>query len=164
MKTIIIRGVPGTGKTLIANHIRKILPNSELICVDEFKLKAMEEKKDFQESLKIAYKESIKKLHLINKKHKNYIILEEIINYEYFFRKILKFVNDAKVPSYWFRLMRPLKKLLEVEAITDRPIKNDVNDFDNLKREIESIKIKNEHIIKNDDVMLTVKKILEIIR
>ena len=48
MKIIFIRGLPGTGKTAVAEILKTKLPNSELISVDNFKLKSMSKGKDFK--------------------------------------------------------------------------------------------------------------------
>ena len=50
-----------------------------------------------------------------------------------------------------------------METTRKRKIKNSKEDFIELKEEIESYKIKNEYLIKNDDLALTIKKILEIV-
>ena len=96
MKLIFIRGVPGTGKTFIANKIKKILNNSEIICVDEFKLEAMSGGANFSKALEIAYEKAIRKLYYFYEKNKDYIILEEIINNKFFFKRLYEFSNNTK--------------------------------------------------------------------
>ncbi len=163
MKIIFIRGVPGTGKTIVAKSIKESLPNSEIICVDDFKIKAMKKGTGIDESRKIAYKQTLKKLNLFHKQNKNYIILEELICDRNFLENLIEFLNKTKSHAYWFRLMRPIKKLLEIESNRNRKIKNTQEDLFKLKQDIESLKIKDEYLIKNDDLALTIKKILDIV-
>lgn len=163
MKTIFIRGIPGTGKTIVSEILEKIFPNSEIICVDDFKLKAMKDGKSFEESQKIAYEQTLKELHLFHKQNKNDVILEEIICEKDFLDKLNWFLYETQTKAYWFRLMRKVKELLKVESNRNRQIKNTQEDLFKLKQEIESLKIENEYLIKNDNLALTIKKILEIV-
>jgi len=160
MKLIFIRGLPGTGKTIIAKILKQIFLNAEIICVDKFKLQAMKKGNSFEESQKIAHKKTLEKLNSINKE---YIIVEELICDRDFYNELKDFVDRTKSRAYWFRLMRPLDKLLEVEKSRKRKIKNSKEDFDKLKEDIESCKIENEYLIKNDNLALTIRKILEFI-
>ncbi len=164
MKLIIIRGVPGTGKTTVAKNIKEELSNSEIICVDDFKVKMMKKNKSFDSSQYLAYEQALKKLYSLNKKNKDYIILEELICEKDFLNNLHTFLRDTKSYVYWFRLKRKLKYLLEIELNRKRAIKNSLEDFNRLKKSLDFLKIKREHCIKNDDLNVTVKKILEIIR
>lgn len=163
MKAIFIRGVPGTGKTIVAEQIKKRLSNSEIINVDNLKIKAMHNGKDFESAKNIAYEQSLKKLYKFYLIKKNYVILDELICEEEFLKKLHVFLDQTNSHSYWFRLVRKLKELLEVESKRDRQIKNNLDDFNKLKQDIESLKIKNEYLIKNDDLALTIKKILDVV-
>ncbi len=163
MKIIFIRGVPGTGKTTIAKILGKIIPNSQVIYVDEFKIKEMKKGRSFEESQKIAYEKTFKRLHLLHKQKKNYIILEELICEKDFLNGLIEFLNKTKSYSYWFRLLRPLDKLLKIESYRTRKLKNTKGDLFKLKQDIESLKIKNEYLIKNDNLALTIKKILNVV-
>jgi len=160
MKIIFIRGLPGTGKTVIAEILKKIFIDSEIICVDKFKIQAIKKEKNFEKSLEISHKKTLEKLNLLNKE---YVIVEELICDKDFYNDLNNFVNKTKSHAYWFRLLRPLEKLLEVEKGRKRKIKNNKEDFDKLKRDIKSCKIENEHLIKNNNLALTIEKILDII-
>jgi len=165
MKTIFIRGVPGTGKTLVANILGKILSNSKVIHVDKLKVQAMKKlkntQKNIEKSREIAYEQTLKELELFQ--DKNCIILEEVICDKYFLQSLIEFLNKTKSNAYWFRLMRPIKKLLEVESNRKRKVKNTQEDLFKINQDIKSLKIKNEYWIKNDNLALTLKKILNII-
>lgn len=164
MKIIFIRGLPGTGKTIVSEILGKIFSDSEIICVDKFKLQEMKKGKNFEKAQELAYKKALKKLDLLYKKGKEYIILEEIICDKDFYNNLNNFVNKTNLVAYWFRLGRPLNKLLEIESSRKRKIKNDKNDFLRLKKEVEFCKIENEYWIKNDDLSLTIKRILDLIK
>lgn len=162
MKVIVIRGLPGVGKTVVSEILEEIF-EAEVIHVDNFKLKEMKSGKSVEKSREIAYEQALKKLYLLYKKNRDYIILEEIIHEKDFLGKLYKFVNETMSQAYWFRLMRPIEKLLEVESNRKRRIKNTKEDLFKLKQDIESCKIKGECWIKNDNLALTIKKILEVI-
>jgi len=135
MKIIFIRGLPGTGKTAVAEILKTKLPNSELISVDNFKLKSMSKGKDFKTAKNFAYNETLKKLYKFNLMKKDYCIVEELICEEEFLKKLYEFINKTNADHYWFRVMRKLKDLLEVESKRDRKIKNTVEDFNKLKED-----------------------------
>lgn len=163
MQAIFIRGVPGTGKTVVAKEIKKRLSNSELITVDDFKNKKAKDDESFEESLRHAYEKALSKLYLAHKKNKAYIILDDIICEREFLKELIKFLKETKTPAYWFRLMRPIEELLKIESKRKRCIKNNKEQLHELKQKIDSLKIKNEYLIKNDDLKITIKKILEIV-
>jgi len=163
MKLIIIRGLPGTGKTAVSELLKRNLPNSEIINADDFKLESMQDGKTFENAKKTAYEKSLKNLYEFYSSGKDYVILEELICEKEFLNKLLSFLAQTNSVSYWFRLMRKLRYLLEVESMRKRKIKNSLADFNKLKKDLDSLKIKDEHIIKNDDLNMTVKKILKII-
>ena len=77
MKIIFIRGLPGTGKTIVAEILKKIF-DSEIICVDKFKLQAMKKRKGFEKSNEIAHEKTLKKLQSLYEKNKRCVIVEEL--------------------------------------------------------------------------------------
>lgn len=162
MNLILIRGVPGTGKTIVSEILGKIFFDSEIICADKFKIQAMKEN-SFKEAQKIAYAKTLEKLHILYEQNKRDVILEELICDKNFYESLRNFITKTNSKAYWFRLLRPLDKLLELESNRNRKVKNNKEDFDNLKKEIELIKIPNEVLIKNDNLALTIKRILDVI-
>jgi len=162
MKLVIIRGVPGTGKTIVSEILGKMFFDSEIICVDKFKLQAMKEN-SFEEAQKIAYEKTLEKLHILYEQNKRDVVLEELVCDKDFYEELRNFIIKTNSSVNWFRLLRPLDKLLEIESDRKRKIKNSKEDFDNLKKNIESIKIPNEIWIKNNDLALTVKRILDVV-
>jgi len=160
MKVIFIRGLPGTGKTIVTELLKEKLPNSEVINVDDFKINPIQNGETLKNIMKIAYKQLLKRLYEFSLINKEYVIIDELICEKRFLKKIFFFLNQTNSLSYWFRLRRKLKELLKVEAGRNRKIKNSLKDFSKLKKKIESLKIAGEYQIKNDDLDLTVKKIM----
>ena len=60
MKLIVLQGLPGRGKSIIAQKLIKRLHQSKYIEVDKFKKEAMKENKTWQDSKKLAYKKNFK--------------------------------------------------------------------------------------------------------
>ena len=162
MKVIFVRGLPGTGKTIIAKILKEVFFNSEIISVDKLKIQALKSKFTFSEANKIAFEKAMKKLYKLSKT-KEVIIFEEMICNKEFYQELNNFIKGTRCNSYWFRITRKLNHLLIVESKRKRKIKNTEKDFSDLKKEIEMIKIKGEHKIKNDNLGKTIKDILEII-
>ena len=163
MKLIFIRGLPGTGKTSIAEILKEHLPNSEIITVDYFKLGAMKDGENFENAKRLAYRETIRKLNEFYLMQKDFIIVDELICEKKFFMKLREFLDKTNSKSYWFRITRKLKYLLEIEAERDRKIKNSIEDFEKLKKDIEKLKIPNEVLLKNDDLDLTIQGLKNIL-
>lgn len=159
MKLILIRGLPGTGKTSVAEILKKELENSEVINVDNFKLEAMNNGENFESAKKFAYEETLKKLYEFYLMEKDFVIIDEIFCDREFVSKLYSFINKTKSKPYWFRLLRKLKNLLEVEKGRNRKIKNNIEDFKKLKKDIESLKLSNEGLIVNEDLEFTVGEI-----
>ena len=91
---------------------------------------------------------------------KSYVIVDELICEEEFLRRLYAFLIQTKSSACWFRVMRKLKELLEVEKKRSRKVKNTLNDFNKLREDINALKIKGEYWIKNDNLDLTVNKIM----
>lgn len=160
MKIIFIRGLPGTGKTTVAEMLKKELYNSEVINVDNFKLEALKKGKNFENAKKRAYEQALKKMNEFYLIKKDYLIIDELICEKEFLKKLHFFLNKTNSDFYWFRILRKLKFLLDVESKRNKKIKNTLKDFNKLKKDIESLKIPGEYLIKNDNLNLTIKKIL----
>ena len=160
MNLVVIRGLPGTGKTTVSKILGSIIPDSHIIHVDEFKIEAMNKGNSFEEAKEISYEKAIESLE--NSKSE-YVILEEILCEEVFFRRLLNFCSERNSNLFCLRLMRPLNKLLELESERKRKVKNTKEDFFNLKQDLERIKINGEFWIKNDNLPLVIKGILNLL-
>ncbi|TRZ78014.1 AAA family ATPase [bacterium] len=158
MKIIFIRGLPGTGKTTIANLLKTEL-SVKVICVDNFKLEAVSNGANVKDSRKIAYKKTLEVLELYIKQDPQYIIVEEIIYNSLFFDQLQTFVKNSNSDAYWFRIERPLEELLKIESGRNRKVKNTRENFMELNEGMDNIKIKKEIFIRNDDIDQTIKEI-----
>ena len=168
MKAIIIRGVPGTGKTAIATQLTNLLPNTEMISVDEFKKELQDKYENLGSDINTeleheAYKLTIKELKKILKKNPDYVIVEDLIYSEAFFAMLIDFFDEHQIQDYWFRIKRKLKHLMKEENIRVRPIKNTKKDFEELKQSIDNLKIEGEFLIFNDKLEMTLEQMFAII-
>jgi len=164
MKIIFIRGLPGTGKTTIAEILKCKLPKTKVINVDNFKMEAINRGENFETSRIIAYKKTLKELKKVNPNKLNFFIINELICDQYFFDCLYDFIHQTKTESYWFRLMRKIDDLVAIEEKRNRPIKNSKMDFINLKKDLEAIKIPGEFWIKNDQLSITTKTIMDFLK
>lgn len=162
MTIIIIRGLPGVGKTTIASKICKKLKGS-LISVDKYKVNFG--RKEFKKACLEAYDKSIEELELYAGK-KEFVVVEEILYDSQFIKKLKNFAKKNNCKMIYFQLKRPMKKLLKIESHKShrkRRIKNVYEDFINLQKKIDNQKIKNEIIIENSDIFTSVETILKTI-
>ncbi len=149
-KLIILRGLPGCGKTTIAKHLQKTLPDSLHIEVDKLKQKYIKEHKHrIKNSREYAYKETITLLSKINKKVKH-VIIDEIGCDKDFIVQLQDTITNKNIQTKWFFIDRPTKELIEIENKRKKWIKNSKQDFKKLKKEILSQKIKNQTTINNN--------------
>lgn len=159
MKLIFIRGLPGTGKTAVAEILKRELANSEVISVDNFKLASLKNGDNFESAKNFAYTQTIRRLYELYLMGKEFVIIDELICEKEFLGKLFSFINETNSEFISFRILRKLKFILEVEKTRNRKIKNTIDDFDKLKKDIEKLKIPNEVLIANDDLHLTIEKI-----
>jgi len=161
MKLIILRGLPGCGKSTIAKKLGENL-NSDVVNGDVFKLESLEKNKSFEEALLYSYKKIFKKIKMFFAEEKEFIIVEELFYDKNLIDKIKDFCEQNNVKIYWFFIGRNIKEILEVEKNRDRKIKNSEGDFEKLKQKLEDVKIKDEVFINNnEEIDKSVKLILE---
>ena len=161
MKLIILRGLPGVGKSVIADKLAEKLNNSTVIHVDDFKVECRKKHKDynFGDVCKYSYEKTLQKLSSCSSEE--VIIIEEIFDNKDFVNNKIKFCKENNIESYWFHLKRDIKKLLEVENKRKRKIKNTLDDFETLQNNINKVKIANEKtILNNGDIDNSVNAIL----
>ena len=169
MELVVIRGLPGTGKSLVADELAKRMEGTEAIHVDNFKQEAMGWLKDKHDGVKesriYAYNKAIERLKELYSLGKNGIV-EELVCDAGFFIDLMNFSKREKVRPYWFRIERPLEELLEVEKGRKRKVKNSYLDFEMLRSEIDKLKADGEvYLVNSKDVSIdrTVSKILKAI-
>lgn len=157
MKLVILRGLPGTGKTTIAKKLAKKI-KAKHIWVDGFKLKSS--KKTWKEIVKDAHKKAIKELNKAKKT--DTIILEEILYDRGFIKELKKFIKKGNHIARWIQIKRPLKELLKIELERKRKIKNTRKNFIDMQKGLDKSKVKGEVIIKNKNITKTISKISKI--
>lgn len=147
MHLILIRGLPGSGKSIIADKLHQKLEYSKVIHIDDFKKQYLQTSSDFEAAKIFAYEKTQLFLkEFVNSKIK-IIILEELF-YE------SNFVNQIKktAPNYILipiRIIRPMSELLEIDSKRNRKIKNTEQDFINIQEGMLKIKFDSEIIIQN---------------
>ena len=162
MKLIVLRGIPGTGKSAVASIIQSKISRTEILAVDQFKVAAMKEGLNFKQAIQVSYKKGIERLKELNhSEDADFVILEEILCDKNFFVAIQKLVEENGITTYWFKLERSFDLLLEVEKGRTRKVKNSLLDLQNLKKEVDAIQIQGEETLINEDLKLTVQQILD---
>lgn len=150
MKLIILRGLPGSGKSVIAGKLGEQL-NKSVVSGDVFKLEFMKNNCDFKEACQLACAKVFEKIKELFNERNKIIIIEELFHNRDFFNKIKNFCEKNNIEIKSFYIKRDLDKLLEVEKNRERKIKNTKEDFEKLKKELDEIKIENEVIIDNNN-------------
>lgn len=155
MNIIIIRGLPGSGKTEIADRLSREL-KIPVLHIDYLKTQIM---KDFpgqyswNEIRAKAYDQALNYLADLNKKGTESIICEELLADKDFAIELQNFCSNAKIKIYSFKIERNIEKLLELENSPERvarPRRNTREDLDELNRKINEIIIPNEIVIENN--------------
>jgi 2-phosphoglycerate kinase len=157
---IFIRGIPGSGKTSIADKLGE-KTGRKVIHVDDFKKEMMTQNpKAFftEEVIPYSYKKTLEAL----EKYKGEdLIIEEIFKNKDFVRSVLDFCDKNNISYKWFIITRDIKKILEVNESRTRKVKNTLESLEKMQGEIDAMKIEGEVVIKNESVEGSVQKIVE---
>jgi adenylate kinase family enzyme len=156
MKLIILRGLPGCGKTTLANKIGQEA-GAPVIHGDDFKLEYMRIERDFKKALQYSYDKILENIKSYISNDEKVVVVEELFNDQNLVNNILQVCKEHNIDTHWFRVKRDLDKLLETEAKRDRKIKNTLEDFQKLEQELDSIKIDNETILENNSAIEELK-------
>ncbi len=170
MKLIIIRGLPGSGKTELANKLAADL-GAEVLHIDYLKTQIM---KDFPgqftwpEIRAKAYEATLEYLAQAEAKGIATLVCEELLRDKEFVERLRSFCQEKGVETVWFRVERDLEKLLELEETLERakrPRHNSREDLENLGRDIKNIVIPDEKVINNNgelvEALASLKNILK---
>jgi uridine kinase len=144
MKLIILKGLPGTGKTAVAHGLENRLSNSEVIHLDDFGIKTG---KNIEEN----FKKILKKLSKLIEQDTEVVIVEGLTKDVDFWSRLETFAEENKLTLISFMLEQPLDRLLE------RKPKNSVEDFKKLQKYLE---VSDEIIIRDNDIDGSVNFIL----
>lgn len=163
MKLIILRGLPGSGKSTIAEKLSDKL-GGKVIYGDSFKREFMSANTDFknEEVFEYSHNKIFNEIEKYFSQKEKLVIVEELFDNKEFVEKIKVFCKENNIEIFWFYIKRDLEKLLEIENKRERKIKNTIEDFKKLKKDIENIKNSEEFIVVNDkSIEDSVKSILE---
>ena len=150
MKLIILRGLPGCGKSTIAEYLSKKL-GCDVIYGDFFKREFVKNNTNFksEDIYNYAHNKILEELENAFNEKKEVLIIEELFENKNFVEDVKSFCNKNKIEIKWFYIQRDLEKLLETENNRERKVKNTLDDFKKLKEDLDSIK--NEWEIKVDN-------------
>lgn len=163
MKIIALRGLPGSGKSYIAEKIRSQTESIEIINVDKYKLEFRKNNPDvsFGEALKYSYEQALLRLGQMHKENSEVlVVIEELFNDAGFVKSVQDFCRTNGVSIAWYYIERSIEDLLMIEETRQRRIKNSREDFEKLKEEIERIEIPDEITIVNDGRTESIEEII----
>ena len=168
MKLIILRGLPGSGKTELANKLGADL-GAEILHIDNFKTQIRKDFPDQYSWTEIkakAYGSALEHLAMAETRGVPVLVCEELLQDKAFVGRLIDFCQEKGIETSWFRIERSLEKLLELEQTPERakrPVHNSREDFENLDREIKEIIIPDEKVIDNnsdlDEAMAEIKNL-----
>lgn len=159
---LFLRGLPGTGKTTIANVLAAQL-QWDVVHVDALKKEYMEAHPgaDFRTVVVPAsYDKALEVLQGYTFKN---VIVEEVFRDEAFVRRVLDFCDQNNVQYQWFKIIRDKEHLLEVNDERRRAIQNNPAILDSMERKMNAIVLEGEIDIHNQTLEDSVQKILETI-
>lgn len=165
MKLVIMRGLPGTGKSTLADRLGE-RTGYDVIHVDAFKLEAMNRFRDMpvaaarQESRNQSYDRTMQELYSLYESQKPGVIVEELLCDKTFVERIKDFARKPNIIPYCFRVERPMADLLDVESKRLRGVKNSYQDFMNLQEDMDSNPLDSEMPIENNDIEQALQQIL----
>ncbi|MEI8339388.1 MAG: AAA family ATPase [bacterium] len=149
MKLIILRGLPGCGKTTLANKIG-LEAGAPIIHGDDFKLEYMKIERDFKKALQYSYDKITENIKEYISKDEKVVVVEELFNDQTLVNNIIQISKENNIDTHWFRIKRDLDKLLETEAKRERKVKNTLEDFQKLEKELDNIIIEGEVVLENN--------------
>jgi len=154
MKLIILRGLPGCGKSTIAEKLKERL-NIPVVFGDTFKRNFMKQNSNSENEdvFQYAYDKIFKKIKELFEIGEEIVIVEELFNDKDLIQQIQSFCKEKDIEVKSFLIKRDLEKLLEVEEGRERKIKNTKEDFENLRKELEDVNIENEIVVNNNGVI-----------
>ncbi|MCK5285638.1 MAG: AAA family ATPase [Candidatus Pacebacteria bacterium] len=151
MELIILRGLPGCGKSTIAEKLGGRL-DAPVVFGDFFKREFMKSNSSFEnkEMYQYSYIKIFEKIKELFENGNKRIITEELFNDKNLVDKIKEFCKENNINIKSFFIERDIEKLLEIEESRERKIKNTKVDFEKLEKEIIEIEIEDEIILNNN--------------
>ncbi len=154
MKLVILRGLPGCGKTTIAEKLSEKL-DGKVIYGDSFKREFMATNINFknEDVFRYAHNKIFNEIEKYFNQKEKIVVAEELFDNKEFVERIKSFCEENNIEIFWFYIQRDLEKLLEIEDKRERKIKNTIEDFDNLQNSLNEIKNEGEIIIDNNGII-----------
>ncbi|MBU1046682.1 hypothetical protein KKH36_02800 [Patescibacteria group bacterium] len=154
MKLIILRGLPGCGKSVIAEKLGEKLDNP-VIYGDFFKREYMKDNPEFvnKDVYQYSYDKIFEKIKDLFESGEETVIVEELFNDVDLLGKIENFCRENIIEIKAFFIQRDLEKLLELEETRGRKVKNTKEDFGKLEKEIRDNEIEGEIIMDNNKTL-----------
>ena len=149
MKLIILRGLPGCGKSTIAEKLSKKF-DSKVIYGDSFKLECLKRNNNFKEACEYSYEKIFEEVKKYFNQKEEILIIEELFFDKDLVEKIKDFCKENNIKIFWFYIQKDLEKLLEIENKRERSKKNTTEDFKNIQKDLDSIKNEGEIIVDNN--------------
>jgi len=150
MKLIMLRGLPGCGKSTIAEKLENDF-NVKVVYGDVFKREFIENNIDYKnkDAYEYSYVKIFETINTLFNSGEKIIICEELFNSEKLINKIVKYCAKNEIELVSFIIERNIDLLLKNEHLKDRKIKNTKEDFVKIKSELNNVHIKNETVVNN---------------
>ena len=151
MKLIILRGLPGCGKSTIAEKLYESL-DSKVVYSDSFKREFIESNSSFENKdvYRYAHDKVLGEIEKYFNQKEKLVIVEELFEDKNFVEKIKIFCKENNIEISWFYIKRDLEKLLEIESSRKRKTKNTIEDFKKLQNSLDEIKNEGEIVVDNN--------------
>ncbi len=152
MKIIALRGLPGSGKSYLAQKMMEQIPGLVVISVDQYKVEFNKNNpgQPFRAALQYSYKQALEKLERLSiENNPPVVVIEELFCDAEFVKSLQAFCEANNVSISWFQIERPMDQLLRVEMDRKRKIKNPPEVMKELETEIKAIRPEGEVIISN---------------
>ena len=163
MKLVILRGLPGCGKSTIAEELSNKL-NSQVIYGDSFKREFMIANSDFknEEVYLYSYDKITEEIERYFDQKEKLVVVDELFDNKEFVGRVKSFCKESNIEIFWFYIQRDFEKLLETEHQRERKIKNTIEDFKSLQNSLDKIKNEEEVFVdNNNDIKDSVEFILK---
>ncbi len=155
---IFLRGLPGSGKTTIANLLSD-KKGWKVISIDEYKKEIMKEYPEahfITEIVPLSYKRALEEIDKVT----GDVIVEEILRNKDFVEQLNELNKTKKVETKWFKIVRNMEDIVKTNAERKRKVKPTSETLIKMNEQLNSIVIEGEIVINNESPEDSVEKIL----
>ncbi len=159
---IFLRGLPGCGKTTIADNLVEKL-KWEVLHVDDIKGELMKQKPQasfVEEIVPASYKLALERLQSYQTKN---VIVEEMFRNKDFVQQVLDFCHNNNIKYQWFKIWRDKKLINQVNDERKRKVKNTPKVIEMMEQQINNIKIAGEVEVENKDIAESIDLIVGLV-